>query len=347
MPKKKTTLVFWVSIVLGAGFALGAVVIIVSNIKNLATQKSPDDQVSVAQSFRHPLTGKTILEEVSVLPPVFAVMVENSADAWPLAGVDRAFLVIEAPAEGNIPRFVAFFSGDQEAVQKIGPVRSARPYYMDWAEQFGALYAHVGGSPEALALLARGEFLVDANEFSHGSSFWRVVTAQRQAPHNVYTSTDKLGDLQKTLAADVSPAYSFWTFADDQPSGFAENVAVDWPSADVYDVMWEYLPEKNIYRRHQGINIMRVEDGSEVFANNVLILVTDILVVDDVGRKDVRTVGEGEGRLSQNGYTRSVIWKKDSSVSPLRVFDAANGEEVTMNAGVTWIEVLQGVGSGE
>lgn len=140
--------------------------------------------------FRHPLDGAAVGEETEDLPGVYAVMIDNAVDAWPPSGIERAFLVIEAPVEAGIPRYEAFFAADAaEAVDKIGPVRSARPYFVDWANEFDALYAHVGGSNAALEVISStGTF--DLNEFYNASSFWRA--SDRYAPHNAYTSTELL-----------------------------------------------------------------------------------------------------------------------------------------------------------
>ena len=122
--------------------------------------------------IRHPLTGESLETEIENLPQVFGVMIENAADAWPLVGVNEAFLVIEAPVEAGIPRFIAFFSEDQE-VDKIGPVRSARPYYLDWNDELDAVYAHVGGSPEALDLIKYELDTIDLNQFWQSEYFYR------------------------------------------------------------------------------------------------------------------------------------------------------------------------------
>jgi len=135
--------------------ALLTVVVIVFVVIMSTTNKPAGEVIQdifEQEVIRHPLTGQIIDAQLDNLPQVFGVMVENSADAWPLSGLDQAFLVIEAPVEGSIPRFIAFFSDDQE-VEKIGPVRSARPYYIDWNDGLQAMYTHVGGSPEALELI--------------------------------------------------------------------------------------------------------------------------------------------------------------------------------------------------
>lgn len=287
---------------------------------------------------RHPLTGAVPTAPLPSLPQVFGVMVENSADAWPLSGIDQAFLVIEAPVEGNIPRFIAFFSDDQ-SVAKIGPVRSSRPYYLDWNAEFQGIYGHVGGSPEALDKIAATGTL-DLNQFFQSEYYYRDELT-RYAPHNVYTTTDSLkksiAEIDEKYAVGL-PTYDSWTFTDGvSKSSTADTTHIAWGNG--YDIDWTYDPTTNTYRRVQG--------GNTYIANNVVVIATDIGTIpgDDKGRRTVRTIGEGPMMLLQNGMRNNVpwTWKKTSPSSRMRFYDET-GKEIAMNAGKTWIEVVDDLG---
>jgi hypothetical protein len=295
-----------------------------------------DDIQEHDTAIRHPLTGAVLETPLIPLPQVFAVMIENSADAWPLAGLDEAFLVIEAPVEGGIPRFVAFYSS-QDSAAKIGPVRSARPYYLDWADELQAVYAHVGGSPEALDLIKQVG-TIDLNEFWNGKYFWRDT--KRFAPHNAYTSVDLLSAALSKLSLSA-PVYQSWRFKHDNPATAdqALSLTVDWGSASAYDVTWEYQPESNTYLRQQGGEIAKTQAGGTILANNVIAIATDITVVDGVGRRHIRTLGEGDAVIMQDGRLILGRWKKSTRTDRLR-FYTVDGSEVSMNAGKTWIEVV-------
>ena len=93
-----------------------------------------------------------------------AVTIENNEKARPQSGLDQANLVIEAPVEGGITRFLAIFADNQE-VKSIGPIRSARSYFLDWAQEFDALYSHVGGSPEALKTIKNNYQIYNLNQY--------------------------------------------------------------------------------------------------------------------------------------------------------------------------------------
>jgi len=275
-------------------------------------------------------------------------MIDNSVDAWPVSGVEKAFLVIEAPVEASIPRLEAFFSAGF-SVEKIGPIRSARPYFVDWANEFDALYAHVGGSNAALDLiLSTGTF--DLNEFYNGSSFWR--SSDRSAPHNAYTSTDLLAvavSRAEERGRASEPLYGTWTFKDgasqDDDIVSESGVSVRFNSS-LYAVDWTFDPATDTYLRSQGGKKAISAEGVRFSANNVAVMVTDIEVLDAVGRRSVRTVGEGKAWVLQDGRTIEATWKKPSVSERLVFYDQA-GDMISMNAGNTWIEVVPDEGDVE
>lgn len=350
------------AIFLALAFALGAGIIF--NRGSNETAASTDgangsEAASVVDApsdpaFRDALSGLPLPSNLrpsdpSNLPRVYAVMIDNSVDAWPQSGIDKAFLVIEAPVEAAIPRFEAFFSADS-TVEKIGPVRSARPYFVDWANEFDALYAHVGGSNDALALIGKtGTF--DLNEFSHGNSFWRAT--DRSAPHNAYTSTELLGKavekaVEKGTASDV--LYGVWKFKDGTKGGGAAGAKAEGMggvsvrfNSDLYLANWTYDPATNTYLRSQGGRKTVTQDGTRVSANNVAVIVTDVSVLDAVGRRKIRTTGEGKAWVLQDGATIDATWKKSSASERLAFYDK-DGNEIAMNAGNTWIEVAESEG---
>lgn len=332
----RTTKVLWGSVSLAAVVMAFVVVMIATNPKVPYTEAH--DNVDVV-TLRHPLTGEAV-DAVAPLPQVFAVMIENSADAWPLSGLEDAFLVIEAPVEGMIPRFEVFFA-DDATTEKIGPVRSARPYYLDWADELDAVYAHVGGSPEALDLI-KEYGTIDLNEFFHGWDFYR--SSQRYAPHNTYTTMEQLRTAIDELEPGT-PEYEGWTFKDGAVSGEEKSLSIDWTSGTTYDMTWEYAGVDNRYVRNQGDGWMMTEDNWEIRADNVVVVATDIGVIagDDKGRRTLRTIGMGDAMIFQDGRVIIGTWKKELRTDRLRFYDV-DGKEIAMNAGKTWVEVVGSLG---
>ncbi|MBC7708406.1 DUF3048 domain-containing protein, partial [Polaromonas sp.] len=137
--------------------------------------------------------------------PVTAIMIENSPDSRPQSGLSQANVVFEAIAEGGITRFLALFQDTNPA--DVGPIRSVRPYYLQWAMGFDAPLAHVGGSPEALNdIKAWGAR--DLDQFFNSGAYHRINS--RYAPHNVYTAVDTLSQLSVSKGFATS-LFTPWT----------------------------------------------------------------------------------------------------------------------------------------
>jgi hypothetical protein len=137
------------------------------------------------------------------------VIIENHGDARPQSGLNNADLIYETVAEGGITRFLAIFHSTPAS--EIGPVRSARDYFAELANEWGVLFAHVGGSDEVLAQLAQKQYknIDSLNEFFFGKYFRRVKT--RAAPHNTYTSHSELNQFlvdRSLRATTLSPGHS-------------------------------------------------------------------------------------------------------------------------------------------
>ena len=117
-----------------------------------------------------------------------AVMIDNHNGAWPQAGLQKAYMIYEIIVEGGETRLMALFKGAD--VDKIGPVRSARHYFIDYAMENDAIYVHFGQSPQAQSDIKKYS-INDINGIAEdGVTFWR--TKDKAAPHNAVTNTEKL-----------------------------------------------------------------------------------------------------------------------------------------------------------
>lgn len=136
--------------------------------------------------FYYPLTGIGTEEEVDRRP--FVVFVENSPRARPQSGLQAADIVYEILAEGEITRFVAVFQSEES--ETIGPVRSARPYLVRIGADLDGVIVHAGWSQEAKNILVTERLSHFDAVYGDHDFFWR--SSERKAPHNLYTSTEKL-----------------------------------------------------------------------------------------------------------------------------------------------------------
>lgn len=302
-----------------------------------APRNNEQNEETAISGFRRLIDGIVVSDETKINPPLFAVQIENMIDARPLSGISRANLVYEAISEAGITRFLVFYTADQE-VAEIGPVRSARPYYIDWAEEYGALYAHSGGSPEALRIISRYDIL-GLNEFSNGRFFWR--SKSRYAPHNLYTSSELLNNAFAAKDGEVKD-FEPWQFKDEAPEDSRpqneERIKIYF-STKTYEAGWQYDREPNDYLRYQAGAIGQDRDGSEVRAKNIVVQFTDVSVIDDIGRKKIKTIGSGEAIIFQDGVRIDGAWEKEAKGERTKFFDAA-GAEIKFNPGVTWVEVV-------
>jgi len=269
-----------------------------------------------------------------------AVMLDNMIDARPQFGISKANLVIESLAEANITRFLAFFDLGQE-IKKIGPVRSARPYFAEWAGELGAVYAHSGGSPEALANIKAGVYdIYDLNEFYNGNDFWRYQN--RYAPHNLLTSTELLSEVVKNKVGDQVANYPKFAFKNEAE---VDSRGLDLQEFEIYFndadhlVKWIYNRETNDYVRYQGGRKHLDADGSEVRAKNVVIQKVEMEILDAVGRKQITTVDNKSAVIFQDGQIIEGAWKKENNQSRTK-FYASDGQEIKFDRGITWIEVV-------
>lgn len=305
----------------------------------VAPEEGSNDAASAQPPAGRRLIDGMPLAEAASPVRYFAVVIDNLSVARPQAGIAAAPLVIEAPVEGGITRLLAIFPEGADA-DRLGPVRSARPYFLDWAAEFDALFVHVGGSPEALEKI-RTHDIRDLNEFFAGASF--VRDRRRDAPHNAFTSSAKLAAADAKRYGDRPlPTVAGWRFKEDasaaeRPESAA--LAVRYGDARGMDVAWTYDRDANAYVRAQGGRPHRDEDGTPVRAKNVVVQFTAVSVIDDVGRRRITTVGDGDAVIAIDGVAVHGTWRKDARDGRTRFYDAS-GNQIRFNAGQTWIEVV-------
>lgn len=302
-----------------------------------ATNASTTPAVQIPGNYvRRQLDGVYVAPAEANFYPV-AVMIDNDPNARPQAGLAHAQVVYEALAEGAITRFMAIFSAATSTPAAIGPVRSARPYFVDWAQGYHALYAHVGGSPEALAELA-GVSMFDINEFYQGKYFWRAD--DRTAPHNVLGSVENFYTYLDNLNARFS-AYRSWQYKDDAPADQRGNQDIEINyNNPLFAVFWQYDREQNQYRRFMAGSPHNDADGTPVIAKNIVILQVPSQIIDAELRRHMQNVGEGKAWYCLDGICQTGTWKKTSATEREVIYDDKN-EEVKFNAGTAWIEVVQ------
>jgi len=266
---------------------------------------------------------------------VTAIMIENSPDARPQSGLLNAGIVYEAIAEGGITRFMALYQA--EMPDYIGPVRSVRPYYLDFLMPFHAAVAHVGGAPQALIDIKTFN-VKDLDEFYNGSSYTRITS--RYAPHNVYTSMTNLNALEVAKGFTGSPFVSF-PRKKDAPSKQPNATSIDFAiSGYLYNVHYDYDAAANSYKRSEGGQPHTDEkSGTQLEPKVVMALVMNRGIDADGDHTDYTDTGSGPLYLFQDGIVTQGTWHKADRTSQFSFTDTA-GKTLPLNAGQTWISIV-------
>ncbi len=271
-----------------------------------------------------------------------AIIVDNFSEARPVAGINKAAVIYEAPVEADITRFMAIFS--QSCLpDKIGPVRSARPYFAEWAQEYQTLFIHAGGSQEFLDKIALNEYQIyNLDEISYnGSYFWR--DKERDQPHNLYISDDAILKFikDKDLTKTAVPISSFIYQSELPEKNVDTNSVVSREIKINYrePVIWKFNDEIQAYQRFQNDLLFKDEEGEVITTNNLVILKTKIKVIDSIGHRSIETQGEGDALIFQKGNFIQGKWQKLSKNALTKFYDK-NGQEIKFLPSSIWIEVV-------
>ncbi len=271
-------------------------------------------------------------------------MIDDLIDARPQSGLSAASVVWHAPAEGGIPRYMAIFQ--DELPKDIGPVRSSRYYYIAWAAEWRAIYAHAGGSPQALDTLrakGSGQYVYNVDEFRYSGTFRRITT--RYAPHNLYTTAKQLRSVGKNAGAADKVYKAAWTFAPDAPLDmrpYGGSITVKYP---YNTIKYTYNRNTNTYLRSVTGEKKQTDaaTGERIAPANVIVMRMQFGPLNDghptKHRLEATVIGSGPAWISTNGVTIKGTWKKTSMTKPTKFYDR-NGNEVTLTVGQTFIQVL-------
>ncbi|HTE58414.1 MAG TPA: DUF3048 domain-containing protein [Verrucomicrobiae bacterium] len=301
--------------------------------KQEAKVEEPPKPTTVASR----LTGVQVAPELNNLP-MTGVMIENSPDARPQAGLYDAGVVYEAIAEGGITRFLALFLETKPGY--IGPVRSVRPYFLDFLVPYDAAIAHAGGSGEALAQIKR-EQIKDIDHGANGSTFQRVNN--RFAPHNLYTSRDALLTAQSARGYNSSNFSGFVRKADKQVSPATARTIDLTISGFLYNPHFDYDATNNTYYRSEGGKPHMDEKAAKQINPKVIVVLVMSHRYAGV-YSQYGTTGSGKAYFFQDGTMTEGIWEKSQRNSQFK-FGDANGAPLALNAGQTWVSIVSSAGA--
>lgn len=270
-----------------------------------------------------------------------AVMIDNHSDAWPQAGLNKAYMVYEIVVEGGETRLMALFKGQD--LDKIGPVRSARHYFIDYAMENDAIYVHFGQSPQAQSDIKKYS-INDINGIAEdGTTFWRVK--DKAAPHNAVTSTEKLMQSAKNkkfrTTSKEESVLKYTTEEVNLEDGIiADEVTI--PHSNLQTVKYKYNEDSKKYVRYaRGKEQTDWETKESVETKNIIITFCDNYTLSDVenkGRQGLKNIGTFDGYYITNGKAIKIKCTKNAR-DEKTVYKDLQGNEIKVNDGNTFVNI--------
>lgn len=297
-----------------------------------------NDQEETEEVFPYtaPLTGVGMKEEPT--SRAYAVMINNDPKARPQSGLHKADLVYEVLAEGNVTRFLAIFQS--EKADRIGPVRSARDYYMELAKGYDSVYIAHGYSPEAKQMLDEG-YIDHINGMQYDGSLFKRDSS-RVAPHNSYITSESVLEGVEKIGYEMDNPPSALSFLSEEEvdrldGAKASSVLVSYFSSNLFNVVYEYNDNDKKYKRYTNGELTADLDTDEpVLLDNILIAETNHKIIDNEGRREINLTSGGDAYLLQRGQWKEVQWQsKNGKILPFE-----NGQEVGFVPGKTWINIV-------
>jgi hypothetical protein len=306
-----------------------------SSIHNTVEPSTKTSEATKEAPVRYyaPYTGEQVDEATSKNIAVMAI-IENSKDARPQSGLVDADIVYETMAEGGIPRFIALFQKNSPA--KIGPIRSARPYFVNIAREYNLAFGHCGYSEEAKSMIEKNK-LMSLNEFFLTGFYWR--DRQRKAPHNLYTSAKLLRSAVVSRGfskkGNVSPKFNKTFWASNNHSN-AQNINLKLNK--YYSTSYSYKDGK-YYKSMNDTASLNKEDDKPIAVTNIVIQATSIRLQEDTVHLDIALTGEGTGYVFSNGKYTKMKWSKKDTNSPTILKDES-GLDIPFSPGNTWWHII-------
>lgn len=292
------------------------------------------------------LTGEWIDEAIAEYQPI-AMMIENTKVALPQYGITKADVIYECPVEGGITRLMAIFQ-DYQDMERIGNIRSCRPYYAYLAREYDAFYLHAGASKEGDEVLAKGVVKdINANA-GKGSQFFYRSDDERKAPHNLYISSEGIQNAIEALEYDtkITDDYSAHNlFAkSDQVVELTDGIDAKVVSLYFFDnkPWFEFNDEDQLYYRYEFKEPqIDANNNEQVKVKNIILQYVDSSFYSEKkGTLKIKLKDGGSGKYITNGKAIDITWQRGEEDKITRYYDLA-GNEIVLNPGKTWISLIQ------
>lgn len=289
------------------------------------------------------LNGLEVPADVANRSPL-AVLIENQPPARPQIGLDKASIIYEAITEGGITRFMAIYGPN--APKKIGPVRSVRTYFLDWAAEYNAFLAHVGGNIDALDRIGPEKFL-DLDEFALGEkAYWREPERGKAIEHTMFADAEKLYAAAQAKGWEMKGDFTTLKFL--KPAalktnpGLTQEIEIDFSSGQ-FMVKYVWSNQNNNYPREMAGSAHKDRDtGNDLAPTSIII--QSVERTEGLSRINetswtMKTIGEGKAYVIFGGQKIDATWKKNDLKSRTLFYDSG-GNEIEFPPGQIWYEIV-------
>lgn len=324
------------------------VILGVNHVRNGQKVNVPnDDTIEEIGNNEEEIEPIEEIEEEYTGPEIFtgdsrpiAVMIDNEKPAWPHAGLNSAYMLYEIIIEGGESRIMAFFKGTMP--EKIGPVRSSRHYFLDYALEHDAIYVHFGWSPKAQSDI-KSLSINNINGIYDGF-YWREPP--KNSYHNAFTSMEniiKYADKKKYRTTSDKESIIKYNQKDTdlESEKVANEVYIKY--SNLQNTSYEYDSENKIYLRSmRGIEHKDRFTEERFYAKNIVVIYVKNELLNDPekkGRQELYNTGSGEGYFITNGKAIDIRWEKLTR-SGRTVYKDLNGNEIKFNDGITWVQII-------
>lgn len=294
-----------------------------------------EQEVTETLNFITPLSGEPVSQKMTARPVV--VTINNHPLARPQSGLAEADVIIELIAESNITRFLAVY--ESEMPERVGPIRSARDYFIDLANGYNAFYVAHGYSPDAKAMLDRGDIDHINGMMYDGTYFHR--SSDRKAPHNSYSTGPEILDAAEQVGASMTLSESqmpTYVFSKEAMSGeTVTDLTISYSGDQNFVTSYSYDTTSGFYTRSSGgIETTDAESGDALQLANVVIVEVPHQTIDAEGRQALDFAAGGSAWLYRDGTVLEVTWREDSGI--LRLYNGTS--EVEFAPGQTWMSLI-------
>jgi hypothetical protein len=290
------------------------------------------------------LDGMLVAPELAHRLPLAVPISDNRVDR-PQSGFNGTSLVYQAPADGGETRYMFVYQSGES--RDIGGVRSGRIYFVHWASESRAAFAHYGGDRQTLSWIRHHSTgLITNLDALAGSAkaFHRIKS--RKAPHNAYTSTAALRRMamSKGAPAELNPRVKRRLFVDESSvarRGTTQRITLPYHTGVI---RYDYDRQTNRYVRWvDGKPQYDPADGRRVTTRNVVVLFQrfriDTKIEPGHSRPVIDIVGTGPAWIFREGHLTVGHWKKTSTDGLTRFVDDS-GLQIPLVRGNTFIQVV-------